>query len=165
MSSKSAASTRKREQTAEVPEAVVSSDDQSKSKARRVSTDAQERTVVSQETTEEVTTANANSASTTIATQEDDSMESIGLLIQDLFHSDNAKVNATLDTLSVGLAKDRKKQDKIQSVGGFFALVHLVKDCLKETMDKFPACDQDIELIEAAELYKLYKTLSWSRRK
>jgi hypothetical protein len=94
------ASDRKRKQMVEEPEVVSSSHEgQSKSKTRRVSTDAKETAVTSHETTREVTTANANAnaASTTIATQEDESMESIGQMIQDLSHSTMPK-SAPLST-------------------------------------------------------------------
>jgi flagellar biosynthesis regulator FlaF len=108
--------TRKRMPTAEVPATVVSSDNQSNSKSRKVSTDASALTVASHHT-------NANPASTIAAPAW--SMESIGALIQDLFHSDNAKVNAALFALRLDLDEDEKKCDKIQAVGGCFALVHL----------------------------------------
>jgi hypothetical protein len=116
----------KRKQTAGVPEIVVSSDGQSKSKARRVSTDAQEAThaVASCQTTEDASTA-ATGASTPIVRPED-SIISIGALIQDLFHSDNAKVKAALNALNLDLKDDKNNCDKMQAVGGCFALVHLM---------------------------------------
>jgi hypothetical protein len=77
-------SEQKRKQTAEVAEPLASSGGQSKSKARRVSTDAQEAThaVASHQTAEKALTA-TTATSTTVAPPED-SMESIGQLIQDL---------------------------------------------------------------------------------
>jgi hypothetical protein len=128
------ASDRKRKPTAEVPEAVVRSDDQSKSKARRVSTDAQAATIASDETNEEVTTANAESVY---------SMESIGQMIQDLSNSDNAKVLATLLILILDLDEDKRKWENIQAVGGCHAIVQLVKNCLDRVIARIPACDFD----------------------
>jgi hypothetical protein len=39
-------------------------------------------------------------------------------MFQDLFHSDNAKVNATLDALNHESMKDYKIYDERQAVGG-----------------------------------------------
>jgi hypothetical protein len=152
-------SERKRKQTAEVPEPLFSSSGQSKSKARRVSTDAQEAThaVTSDKTTEEALTA-ATAASTTIAPPQD-SMESIGQLIQDLFRSDNAKVHASLAALELDLVKNKKKCVKIQAVGGCLALVQLLNKCLDKAMMKIPQCDQVTELNELAKVTTLNKTL------
>jgi hypothetical protein len=47
-------------------------------------------------------------------------------MFQDLFHFDNAKVNATLDVLNHDSMKDNKIYDKFQASGGCFALVHLL---------------------------------------
>jgi hypothetical protein len=116
---------RKRKQTAENPDEVVSiivnGVGLSRSKARRVSTDA--ATVASDETNEVAPTANAESAY---------SMESIGQMIQDLSHSDVAKVNDALDTLILDLDEDKKKWENIQAVGGCHAIVQLVNNCLKK---------------------------------
>jgi hypothetical protein len=147
---------RKRKPTTEEPEADVSSDDQSKSKARGVSTDTWDSAVASSQTAEEIPTANA--ASATIAAPES-SMESIGQMIQDLFYNDNAKVTATLATLDEDLDKDKKKCDKIQAVGGCLALVQLVKNCLDKAIARIPAFDQVTKLNELAELTTLNKTL------
>jgi hypothetical protein len=82
---------RKRKQTTTIPEVLVSSDDdQNKSKARRVSTNALVPTAASLQVdtpamTEEVTAANA--ASIMHVKQ----FQSIGKMIQDLADSDNAK--------------------------------------------------------------------------
>jgi hypothetical protein len=96
------------------PAAVVSSDAQSKSKARRVSTDASASAVASHQTTEEAPTADD---------APNNSMESIGKMIQDLFHSDNAKIDAALDALKQGLINYKKKYENMQAVGGCLALV------------------------------------------
>jgi hypothetical protein len=95
----------------------------------------------------------------TPVTQQEDSIESIGQMIQDLFHSDNAKVNTALDALKVDLNKDKEKCSKIQGVGGCLALVLLLKKCLDNSIDIIPACDQVTELNELAELATLRKTL------
>jgi hypothetical protein len=83
-------------------------------------------------------------------------------MIQDLFHSDNAKVNAALDALFHGLdnENDKKKGDKIQAVGGCFALVHLMQNCLDKAVDRISACDQVTDLNELAELTTLHKTFA-----
>jgi hypothetical protein len=163
-----AASTRKRKPTAEEPEVDVLSnsvdDIPSKSKARRVSTDASTASTHAtaaatshQTTAEEVPVVNA--ASTTLAAP-DSSLESIGQMIQDLFHSDNARVNAALYALIVDLDKNKKKCDNIQAVGGWLALVQLLTKCLDKAIDTIPACDQVIRLNELAELTTLYLTLN-----
>jgi hypothetical protein len=106
--------------------------------------------------TEEATAANTASAATV---NHEESIRSIGKLIQDLFCRNNAKVNATLGALFRNLDEDKKKCDKIQAVGGCFALVQLVKNCLDKAIDEISACDQVTELNELAELTTLYKTL------
>jgi hypothetical protein len=154
-----AAIIRKRKQsTVEEPDAVVSNsndDDQSKRKARRVSTDAQEATVASDETTEEAPTANATAAST----EHEVSIQSIGALVQDLFQSDNAKINATLAALFLDLDNDKKKCESFVTAGGCLALVLLLKKCLDKAIDRIPACDQVTEVNEFAEVKTLHKTL------
>jgi hypothetical protein len=82
--------------------------------------------------------------SVSIATQEGESM--------DLFHSDDTKVIADLDALDLKLDEDSKKCEKLVTAGGCFALVQLIKDYLKNAIEKCPACDQVTELNEAAEL-------------
>jgi hypothetical protein len=111
--------------------------------------------VASNETTEEVITVNtnANPASAT-TTQEDDSMENIGALIQDLFHSDNAKVNAALDVLEPDIGGEGKRCEYIHAAGGCLALVLLLNKCLKYDC-KIPACDRVTELNEAVNWKRL----------
>jgi hypothetical protein len=144
-----------------VPEVVASTDDKSNRKAGRVSANAAaapnlnlmlEIVASGSEEGESVSDASKES-------KEDESMESIGALIQDLFHSDNARVNAALDGLDLDLDEDEKKGESLFTAGCCFALVQLVKECLKKAMDKFPACDQFIDRLEVAELNTLYKTL------
>jgi hypothetical protein len=143
---------RKRKQAAEETEAVISSDDdQKKRKARRVS-------ILASNAASHQTTGGASVANTASAEQED-SIESIGTLIQDLAFSNNAKVDAALDALKLNLDKDKKKCDKIQAVGGCLALVQLVKNCLDKAMKKIPQCDQVTKLNKSAELTTLHKTL------
>jgi hypothetical protein len=87
-------------------------------------------------------------------------------MFQDLFHSANAKVNATLDALNHDSIKDTKIYDKLQAVGGCSALIHLMQNGLDKAIDEFPASDQVTELNELAELTTLSKTLiviiSWT---
>jgi hypothetical protein len=88
---------------------------------------------------------------------EKESLEGVGALLQDLFNSDDAKAYAiTLDALNQDLAKDKKK---IQTVGGCFVLVHLLKNCLDKAIARIPACDQVTKLNEFAELPTLHYTL------
>jgi hypothetical protein len=82
----------------------------------------------------------------------EETLESFGALIQDLFHPDNAKVKAALDALRVNLDEDANNCDKLRDLGAFVALVHLVKNCLEKAIEKIPACDQVTELDEFAEL-------------
>jgi hypothetical protein len=157
--SSDATSDRKRKPTAAAPEAVVSIDDQNKSKARRVSAAASASPNVNLMAETVTASDSEQDESVSDATQEDESMESTGQMIQDLFHSDNVKVIAALDALELDLDKDKKKCEKIQAVGGCFALVHLMKNCLDKAIDGIPACDQVTELNELAELTTLFKTL------
>ncbi len=154
--------TRKRKQTTTGPEIVVSSDDdQSKSKARRVSTDASASIapllqVDTPVVTEEATAADTASAATV---NHEESIQSIGKMIQDLFHSDNAKVNAALDALCLDLVdEDKKKRENIQAVGGCLALVQLVKKCLDKAIGRIQACDRVTKLNVLAELQALGKS-------
>jgi hypothetical protein len=91
--------------------------------------------------------------------EEEDSLEGVEKLIQDLAHSDNAKVNAALDALSVDLGKDKEKCDTVTVWGGCAALVHLLTNCIKMAMKKVPQCDQGTELNELPELATIEKTL------
>jgi hypothetical protein len=147
---------KKRKQTAEILEAVISSDDDRNnrnvtSKTRRVSTNnALDDTPV-------VTVA-VSAANTASATKDEDSIESIGQMVQDLAHSDNDKVSTALDGLD--FSEDNVKRCKsLVTVGGCFALVQLVNKCLEKAIDRIPACDQVTELIELAELAILNETL------
>jgi hypothetical protein len=160
MSTEEAASTStgKRKPTEE-PDAVVSNSNNckdqrksSKSKTRRVSTDASVSTATSQQTTEAISEAAS-------VAQQDDSIISIGALVRDLFCSDHFKVNAALDALNLDLGKDKKKCDKIQAVGGCLALVVLINKCLDTAIYRFPACDRLTKLNELDEMKTLFKTL------
>jgi hypothetical protein len=135
MSSTSARSNRKRKApTSDDPEAVVSSDDQIRRKAHRVSTDTQASTVASHEMADEVSVVNV--ASTAI-TDPEASAESNGALIQDLFQSDNAKVNVALDALDPNGSKDSKKRESIVTVGGCLAVVQVVRSVSKRRLRRF----------------------------
>jgi hypothetical protein len=63
-------------------------------------------------------------------------IQSIRKMIQDLFHSDNVKVNATLDALNHDSMKDNKIYDKLQAVVGCSALDHLMQNCLDKAIDR-----------------------------
>jgi hypothetical protein len=142
---------------AEAPEAVVSSDDQNpkESKARRVSTGASASNVVAPyKTTGNAFIANAPSVSDD---GQEMSLDRIGVLIQDLFQSDNMDVGAALDALDLDLGEDENKCKKIHAVGGCFALVQ--QNCLEKAIEKIPACDQVTELNELAELKTLHMSL------
>jgi hypothetical protein len=86
-------------------------------------------------------------------------LEGVGKLIQDLAHSDNAKVNTALDALYLDFNTDRKKVDTFTAWGGCAALVHLLKDRLKSAIKKIPQCDQVTELHELPELKTVEITL------
>jgi hypothetical protein len=108
----------KRKQTAEKPEVIVSSsdDDQSKRKARRVSTNDSASKAVSLQVDTPVAIEKATVAiATSTVTEDEESIQiSIGKMIQDLFHSDNAKVNAAIDALSLNLDKDKKNATRFK---------------------------------------------------
>jgi ubiquitin len=87
------------------------------------------------------------------------SVERIGELIQELFHSDNAVVQTAFDTLQLDLDENEKKSDNIVTVGGCFALVQLVQDRVKKALVELPACNQVTEL-EGSELNTLYRSLN-----
>jgi hypothetical protein len=150
--------TLKRKQSAEEPEVVVSSDDDhSKSKARRVSTDASlVSTIASHQTTGESITANA--ASTTIATREA-SIEIIGAMIQDLSSSDNAKVDAAIVGLRLELSNNSEKCKSLVTAGGCHALVQIMKNYLDKAIAIIPAGDQVTDCKGHAVLRTLARTL------
>ncbi len=93
--------------------------------------------------------------------EEEESPEGVWKMIQDLFRSDNAKVHAALSALFLGLddENNKKKRDKIQAVGGCFALVQALKNYLDKAIDSIPACDQVTQSNKHAELITLSKTL------
>jgi hypothetical protein len=110
-------------------------------KFRKVSTDASASTSASLQVdtpvaTERATTANTASAA---ATEYEESISSIGKIIQDLFRSDNPKVNATLDTLFLDLDKNEEKCENLVTAGGCFALVQLLNKYLDKAIARIPA--------------------------
>jgi hypothetical protein len=113
------------------------------------------------ETTDPVNTASVSDS------REEESMQNIGKLIQDLFHSDNAKVNAALDALVRDLRDDKKRCEKIQDVGGCDVLVQLVKNCLEKAIEKIPASDQVTNLNKLAGdvVHRGIQDLDLTRRK
>jgi hypothetical protein len=90
--------------------------------------------------------------------EKEEHVEGIEKLIRDLSSSDNATVDAALDTLSQDL-EDDVKRDTITAWGGCAALVHLLKDRLKKEVEKIPPCDQVTELNELPELKTIQNTL------
>jgi hypothetical protein len=149
--------TRPKRKATEAPEVDTSSESKSpkETKAHRASTDvlslnaASSNTDAPVETETAVTTANAASVSDAAP---EETLESFGALIQDLFHPDNAKVKVALDALKVDLDENKKKCENIRDVGGCFALVQLVEKCLEKAIEKIPACDQVTKLDELVEL-------------
>jgi hypothetical protein len=65
--------------------------------------------------------------------EHEESMQSIGKLVQDLFHHDRVKVEAALQALGLNLSSDESKSNHIVTVGGCAVLVHLVKGCLTKS--------------------------------
>jgi hypothetical protein len=132
-------------------------------KARRASTNASASNaaplqVVTPATTEKANTASAASAA---AVNHEESIQiSIGKIIQDLFHSNNDKVNATLTALDHDFMKDKKKCECFVTAGGCHALVQLLKNYLKKKIDEIPAYEQVTDLNKLAELSTLDNTLS-----
>jgi hypothetical protein len=169
------ANDRKRKPTI-ISETVSSSDGRNpkegSKKARIVSKNVTESTAASlpldtPEVTENVATANAAAAAAAATTtdaaatapKQDVSIERIGALIRDMFHSDNAKVHGALDALFLDLAEDIEKTESLVTVGGCHALVHQLEKCLDKAIDMIPACDQVTKLNELADLMTLDKTL------
>jgi hypothetical protein len=77
----------------------------------------------------------ANTASSSVAADHAKSIQSIGKLIQDLFHSDYAKVNAALKALGLDLVEDENKEAamllficwRISSAGQFTSFRRVIK--------------------------------------
>ena len=157
------ANDRKRKPTNIVPETVPSTDyrNPKERKARRVNTtnaSASTAASVKMETPvaiETATTVNDVSA----ATEDEEEIKSIGNMIQDLAHPDNAKVDAALGALDLEFMEDKKKSESFVSAGGCLALVQLLNKYLDKTIARIPACDQVTKLIEVAELTTLDNTL------
>jgi hypothetical protein len=108
------ANDRKRKQTI-IPEIVTSNDGRNpkegRKKARRVSKNVTELTTASLPLDTSEVTAKATTATTAAAAPKQDvSIERIGALIRIMFHSDNVRVNAALNTLFLDLNEDEKKK-------------------------------------------------------
>jgi hypothetical protein len=135
---------RKRKQTAENLKAAVSSssddDDQRVTQRNRKACRVRTNAAVAPDADEE-------------------SIEHIGALIQDLFHSDNDKFGNAIVALYLNLYNDEKKCESFVTAGGCLALVQVLKNCLDKAIDEIPACDQVTELNELAELTTLLHTL------
>jgi hypothetical protein len=93
--------------------------------------------------------------------EESMSMETVGHLLRDLFHSDNAKIIAALHALDLNLVDDEKKCELIYAHGGCFVFVKLLEDSLEKATVKFPqqARAQVTELTETEELHTLDMSL------
>jgi hypothetical protein len=150
---------RKRKPTT-MPDTVSSKKESKKIRIRRVSTRASTSDAASLQVDTPAVTEKANTSSTTSSTtvNHEESIQTIGKMIQDLFCSDNAKVNATLDALHLD-NEDIKKCESLVTAGGCLALVQVLKNCLDKAIASIPACDQVTELNELAELTTLYNTL------
>jgi hypothetical protein len=62
---------------------------------------------------------------------------------RDLFHSDNANANATLDLMFLNIVNDRIKCDGLVIVGGTFAPhVQLPTKCFDKVIDGVPVFDR-----------------------
>jgi hypothetical protein len=151
------AKARKRKPTT-IPDTVSSNEDSKK--IRRVSMRASASNAASVRVdtpvvTEEATTANTASATTV---NHEESIQTIGKMIQDLFCSDNAKVNATLDALHLN-NEDKKKCESLVTAGGCLALVQLLKKCLDKAIASSSAYEQVTDLNKLADLTTLHKTL------
>jgi hypothetical protein len=106
-----------------------------------------------------IETTESASAAVVEEEEDDEDVVGVGKMIQDLAHSDNARVDTALDALSLDLDNDKEKRDTITVWGGCAALVHLLKDRLKRAMKKVPACHQVTEVNEFPELETIEKTL------
>jgi hypothetical protein len=163
MSSNDHANDRKRKPM-KIPETVSSNDsrnsNEESNKVRRVSTNASASNTASLQVDTPVATAKAITTANAASTEHEESIQSIGKLIQDLFHSDNAKVNTTLDALDLDFIKDKKNCESLVTAGGCFVLTHLMKNCLDKAMDEIPACNQVTKLTDFTELMTLHKTLN-----
>jgi hypothetical protein len=156
------ANKRKRKPTT-IPETVSSNDDQNpkEGKCRRVSTTnalastAALLQVDTPATPDNVTAVNAVST----ATKDDESIRSVGKVVEDLCLSDNAIVNAALDALSYDFMKDKKKRESFVTAGGCLALVQLLTKCLDKAIETIPACDEVTDWNELAELTTILATL------
>jgi hypothetical protein len=97
-----------------------------------------------------VTTEKATIADTTASaaiTEHEELIQSIGTIIQDLFHSSNAKAKTALDALNQDLMNDDTKCESLVTAGGCFVLVQLLKNCL----DKLTANGR-IEYVRVTEI-------------
>jgi carboxylesterase type B len=65
--------------------------------------------------------------------EEEEYVDDVEKLIQDLTHSNNARVNAALDALNLDLDKDKEKCGTVTAWGSA-ALVRLLKDHLKKAI-------------------------------
>jgi hypothetical protein len=146
-----------------IPETVSSNDEGQNPKERKAlkaSTNASASTAaILQVDTPPVATENA-AAANAASIEHEESIPSIGKMVEDLCHSDNTKNDAALDAFKmVYLFWDKKKLDTFVMSGGCLALVLLLKKCLDKAIATIPAYDEVAELNELAELTTLYKTL------
>jgi hypothetical protein len=74
-------------------------------------------------------------AATSIASTEHKSIQSVEKMIQELFHPDNAKVNATLDALHPDLQRGQKKCGSLVTAGVCFVLILFMKNCLDKAIE------------------------------
>jgi hypothetical protein len=114
-----------------------------RSKTRGVSPS---RTNAASSKTERASTTNAAS------TSEQEALQRIGKAIQNLFHSDSARVFTDIKT-------DKNNSEHVVTAGGCFALTQLVKNCLQKAIGKIPKCEQDTKFNELTELNTLKESL------
>jgi hypothetical protein len=149
---------RKRKATI-IPDAVSSfaiwNPKEESNKARRVSTNALASPAASLQVDTLVATASAAAAA-----KQEESMESSGQIIQDLFYSDNAIFSDTLQALyDFDFDEDKKKCESLVAAGICLALVWLIKNRLKKARKQVPACDQVTEINDDPLLETLLRTL------
>jgi hypothetical protein len=138
----------------------MSSKDTNYRKPKRKATEVPEVVVNSSNTDAPVETKAASTANAAFVSAVDrkESLESIGALMQDLCYSDNAKVDATLDALLLNHVLNKKKCEKIVTVGGCLTLVLVMKKFLKKSARMFPALELVTEA-DGIELEILEKSL------
>jgi hypothetical protein len=147
---------RKRKPSTKITERVVSSNDYHIPKRSKTCEVSPSKTKAAVKTERASTT---NAASTSDAAPEK-MLQRIGKTIRDLFHPDNAKVLAALHALCADIKMDKNNREHVVTVGGCFALIRHVKNCLQTAIGKIPKCEQVTKLNELPELNTLNESLN-----